>query len=152
MDTHAILENVLNPPVLFFFLGMGVVFFKSDLVIPESLSKFFSMYLLFAIGFKGGHELSKTAFSQEHLFTLIACSIMAIIVPIYAYFVLKIKLDKHNAAALARFLWFHQRRHICNGRRFFTQFEGRIRRVYRRWNGSDGISCDRNRCSFRPFK
>ncbi len=101
MDTHAILENVLNPPVLFFFLGMGVVFFKSDLVIPESLSKFFSMYLLFAIGFKGGHELSKTAFSQEHLFTLIACSIMAIIVPIYAYFVLKIKLDKHNAAALA---------------------------------------------------
>ncbi|EKO15418.1 sodium-dependent bicarbonate transport family permease [Leptospira kirschneri] len=101
MDTHAILENVLNPPVLFFFLGMGVVFFKSDLVIPESLSKFFSMYLLFAIGFKGGHELSKTAFSQEHLFTLLACSVMAVIVPIYAYFVLKIKLDKHNAAALA---------------------------------------------------
>lgn len=66
MDTRAILENVLNPPVLFFFLGMGVVFFKSDLVIPESLSKFFSMYLLFAIGFKGGHELSRTTFTQEH--------------------------------------------------------------------------------------
>ncbi len=101
MADSAILQNILNPPVLFFFLGMGVILFKSDLVIPEALSKFFSMYLLFAIGFKGGHELFKTPFSSEHAFTLLACSIMATIVPIYAYYILKVKLEKHNAAALA---------------------------------------------------
>ncbi|EPG67222.1 sodium-dependent bicarbonate transport family permease [Leptospira wolffii] len=101
MADSAILQNILNPPVLFFFLGMGVIIFKSDLVIPEALSKFFSMYLLFAIGFKGGHELYKTPFTSEHALTLIACSAMATLVPIYAYYILKIKLEKHNAAALA---------------------------------------------------
>ncbi|TGK39154.1 sodium-dependent bicarbonate transport family permease [Leptospira andrefontaineae] len=101
MADSAIIQNILNPPVLFFFLGMGVIIFKSDLVIPEALSKFFSMYLLFAIGFKGGHELFKTPFSSEHALTLLACSVMATLVPIYAYYILKIKLEKHNAAALA---------------------------------------------------
>lgn len=101
MIDSAVISNILNPPVLFFFLGMGVVFFKSDLTIPNGLSKFFSMYLLFSIGFKGGHELFSTPFSTEHAFTLIACSIMAIVTPFFAYFILKTKLDKHNAAALA---------------------------------------------------
>ncbi|TGJ99064.1 sodium-dependent bicarbonate transport family permease [Leptospira semungkisensis] len=101
MDIHAVVENVLNPPVLFFFLGMGVVLFKSDLVVPDQIGKFFSMFLLFSIGFKGGHELFKTPFSEEHLYVLLGCMFMAMLVPVYAYFILKIKLDRPNAAALA---------------------------------------------------
>ncbi|TGK08654.1 sodium-dependent bicarbonate transport family permease [Leptospira fletcheri] len=101
MDIHAVVENILNPPVLFFFLGMGAVLFKSDLVIPDQIGKFFSMFLLFSIGFKGGHELFKTPFTQEHFFVLLGCAVMATIVPIYAYYILKIKLDRPNAAALA---------------------------------------------------
>ncbi|EQA36082.1 PF05982 domain protein [Leptospira inadai serovar Lyme str. 10] len=101
MDIHAIAENVLNPPVLFFFLGMGAVIFKSDLTVPDQIGKFFSIYLMFAIGFKGGHELFKTPFTDEHLYVLLACGIMATAIPVYAYYILKMKLDPPNAAALA---------------------------------------------------
>ncbi|MDF3819732.1 sodium-dependent bicarbonate transport family permease [Leptospira sp. 96542] len=101
MDIQATINNLLNPPVLFFFLGMGVVFFKSDLKITEGVSKFLSLYLLFSIGFKGGHELFKSPFAEEHLYTLIACMFMAFFVPVYSYFIFRLKLDHHNAAALS---------------------------------------------------
>lgn len=101
MDIIGALHNFLNPPVLFFFLGMGVVFFKSDLRISEGVSKFLSLYLLFSIGFKGGHELFKTPFSSEHMYTLFACIIMAVIVPFYTFYIFKMKLNHHNSAALA---------------------------------------------------
>lgn len=101
MDIKAVLENFLNPPVLFFFLGLLAMFMKSNLHIPDQLSKFFSMYLLFSIGFKGGHELSITGFAMEHVWTLLACGVMATVVPIYAFYLFRIKLDIHNSAALA---------------------------------------------------
>ncbi|TGK07965.1 sodium-dependent bicarbonate transport family permease [Leptospira semungkisensis] len=101
MDPKLILENLLNPPVLFFFLGIIAVLLKSGLEIPDALSKFFGMYLMFAIGFKGGFELAEAKFTSANLFTLIACSGMALFVPIYTFFVLRLKLDVHNAAAIA---------------------------------------------------
>lgn len=60
MDFSLIAQNILNPPILFFFLGMLAVFFKSDLSIPQPLPKLFSLYLLIAIGLHGGYELSKS--------------------------------------------------------------------------------------------
>ena len=54
MDFSLILSNLLNPPVLFFFLGMLAFVVGSDLEIPQPLPKFFSLYLLLSIGFKGG--------------------------------------------------------------------------------------------------
>ena len=51
MDLSLIAQNILNPPILFFFLGMLAVFLKSDLTIPQPLPKLFSLYLLIAIGF-----------------------------------------------------------------------------------------------------
>ncbi|MFN5750862.1 MAG: sodium-dependent bicarbonate transport family permease, partial [Pseudanabaena sp.] len=53
MDLDLIVSNVLNPPILFFFLGMIAVLIKSDLEIPPPIPKLFSLYLLLAIGFKG---------------------------------------------------------------------------------------------------
>jgi hypothetical protein len=47
------MSNLLNPPVLFFFVGVLAVLLKSNLKIPEQISKFFALYLLFSIGFKG---------------------------------------------------------------------------------------------------
>ncbi|HMV79623.1 MAG TPA: sodium-dependent bicarbonate transport family permease [Leptospiraceae bacterium] len=101
MDFKSIFENFLNPPVMFFFLGLLAMFLKSNLTIPDQLSKFFSMYLLFSIGFKGGHELYSTQFSMEHVWTLFACTAMAVVVPLYSYFLFRTKLDVHNSAALA---------------------------------------------------
>ncbi|BAZ44444.1 hypothetical protein NIES4102_14530 [Chondrocystis sp. NIES-4102] len=101
MDSSLILSNILNPPVLFFFIGMMAVFLKSDLEIPQPLPKLFSLYLLFAIGFKGGHEIHESGINSEIALTLLAAIMAASIVPIYSFFILKIKLDVYNAAAIA---------------------------------------------------
>ncbi len=101
MDASLILSNILNPPVLAFFLGMLAVALKSDLEIPPPLPKLFSLYLLFAIGFKGGVELVKSGITQSVILTLVAAIAMACIVPIYTFFILRIKLDVYNAGAIA---------------------------------------------------
>lgn len=101
MNSSLILSNILNPPVLFFFLGMLAIFLRSDLEIPQPLPKLFSLYLLLAIGFKGGYELEESGITAQVGLTLLAAIIMACAVPIYSFFVLKIKLDAYNAAAIA---------------------------------------------------
>lgn len=101
MDTSLIVSNILNPPVLFFFLGMIAVLVKSDLEIPPPVPKLLSLYLLFAIGFKGGVELIKSGITQEVIFTLAAAMIMACVVPIYTFFILRLKLGAYDAAAIA---------------------------------------------------
>jgi hypothetical protein len=101
MDVSLIVSNILNPPVLFFFLGMTAVFVKSDLEIPPPVPKLLSLYLLFAIGFKGGVELIKSGITQEVILTLLAAMLMACFVPIYTFYILRLKLDTYDAAAIA---------------------------------------------------
>ncbi|MEL6400305.1 MAG: sodium-dependent bicarbonate transport family permease [Cyanobacteria bacterium J06626_4] len=101
MSSSLILSNVLNPPVLFFFIGLSAVFLKSDLEIPQPIPKLFSLYLLFAIGFKGGHELHESGVTPDIAIALLAAVVMAALVPVYSFFILRLKLDIHNAAAIA---------------------------------------------------
>jgi uncharacterized protein len=101
MDSSLILSNILNPPVMFFFLGMLAVAVQSDLEIPNPLPKLFSLYLLIAIGFKGGHELFESGLNTEVVTTLLVAVFMASIVPVYSFFILRLKLDEFNAAAIA---------------------------------------------------
>jgi hypothetical protein len=101
MDISLIVSNILNPPVLFFFLGMTAVWVKSDLEIPAPVPKLLSLYLLFAIGFKGGVELVKSGVTQDVVLTLLAAMLMACLVPIYTFFILKLRLDTYDAAAIA---------------------------------------------------
>ena len=101
MDLSLIAQNILNPPILFFFLGMLAVFLKSDLTIPQPLPKFFSLFLLIAIGLHGGYELSKSGLDLYILKALSLAIFMAILVPIYSFFILRVKLDTYNAVALA---------------------------------------------------
>lgn len=49
MNINLVLQNMLNPPILFFFLGMLTVFLKSELRRPQPLAKLFSLYFLIAI-------------------------------------------------------------------------------------------------------
>ena len=79
MEINPILQNVLAPPVLFFLIGAISIFFKSDLEIPAPLPKLFSLYLLLAIGFKGGSEIQKSGFTDQVLPTLGAAIIMSLI-------------------------------------------------------------------------
>ncbi len=101
MDTSLILQNVLTPPVLFFFLGTIAVALRSDLEIPAPLPKLFSFYLLLAIGFKGGLELQSSGFGIQVLQTIFAAILMSLILPIICFGVLRLKLDVYNSAAIA---------------------------------------------------
>ena len=101
MDIDLILQNMLNPPVLFFFLGMLAVFFKSELSIPQPLPKLFSLYLLIAIGLHGGYELSKSGLDFYIFKALLIAVGMAMLVPIYSFFILKTKIDVYNSIAIA---------------------------------------------------
>lgn len=101
MDTALIVSNLLNPPVLFFFLGMLACWIGSDLEIPQPLPKFFSIYLLLSIGFKGGVELHKSGMTSQVSLTLGVAIFMAVLVPLWTFLVLRRRLDVPNAAAVA---------------------------------------------------
>lgn len=101
MDLSNILQTFITPPIPYFFLGLIAAFAKSDLEIPSSIAKFISLYLLMAIGFKGGVELHHSGLNAEVLTVLGCAMLMATLVPIYSFFVLKRKLDVKNAGVLA---------------------------------------------------
>ena len=101
MNIDVLISNLTNPVLLFFILGILATVLKSDLKIPENSSKFISLYLLFAIGFKGGQELSHSAFNSEILYAIIFAILLSSLVPIYTFFALKKKVGVPNAGAIA---------------------------------------------------
>jgi len=101
MDTGILISNLTNPTLLFFVMGIVATLVKSDLEIPPTTVKFISLYLLFAIGFKGGQELSHGGFTTEILLSLILGVVIASLIPLYTFFVLKRKMSVSDAAAVA---------------------------------------------------
>lgn len=101
MDTGILISNLTNPTLLFFVMGIVATVVKSDLEIPPTTVKFISLYLLFAIGFKGGQELSHGAFTTEILLSLALGVVIASLIPLYTFFVLKRKMSVSDAAAVA---------------------------------------------------
>jgi len=101
MDQEIIISNLRNPTLLFFILGIIAAFVRSDLEIPSQISKFLSLYLLFSIGFRGGMELAHSGLTGEVVKTLGLSIALSIIIPVYTYFILRRRLDVHNAGALA---------------------------------------------------
>ena len=101
MDSSLVLQNLLSPPVLFFGLGLLSVVLRSDLEIPAPLPKLFSLYLLLAIGLKGGMELQHSGLDRLVVLTITASLAMALLVPITSFLVLRTRFDTYNAAAVA---------------------------------------------------
>lgn len=101
MQTDLLISNLTNPAFLFFVLGILAVLIKSDLEIPSTSSKFISMYLLFAIGFKGGQELSHEEFSGEIVNSIVLALILSLAIPVYTFFILRRKLNVYDAGAIA---------------------------------------------------
>ncbi|AWH86507.1 sodium-dependent bicarbonate transport family permease [Flavobacterium album] len=101
MNFTLLIDNLTNPALLFFVLGIAAVYLRSDLEIPPNSSKFISLYLLFAIGFKGGQELSHEAFTPEILMSMLFGLSLATLVPVYLFFILKRKFNLHDAGAVA---------------------------------------------------
>jgi uncharacterized protein len=101
MDFKVLITNLTNPTLLFFLLGIFATIVRSDLKIPSSSSKFISLYLLFAIGFKGGQELSHSHFGSEIVYSIIFGLLLSALVPLYTFFILKRQLSMSDAGAVA---------------------------------------------------
>ena len=101
MDFNLLLDNLTNPALLFFVLGILSVYLKSDLKIPSNSSKFISLYLLFAIGFKGGQELSHENFTAEIGWSIVFGIIVSLLISFYAFFILKRRFNVVDAGATA---------------------------------------------------
>jgi hypothetical protein len=101
MNFDLLLENITNPALLFFLLGIIAVRLKSDLEIPENSSKFISLYLLFSIGFKGGQELSHSHFTIDIIWSVAFGVLIAVLIPLYSFFILKKHFSIDNSGAIA---------------------------------------------------
>ena len=98
------LQNILSPAILFFILGIIAGFLKSDLKIPEQIARYLSIYLMMAIGFKGGVAIAQTPeFNGQIIAVILAGIATGFTQPYIGYFLLKLttKLDKQTAAAVA---------------------------------------------------
>ncbi|MGC1480901.1 MAG: sodium-dependent bicarbonate transport family permease [Chthoniobacterales bacterium] len=99
---NLLIDNLLSPILLAFLLGMVAAILKSDLRLPEPVYVGLSIYLLLAIGLKGGIALSETPIT-----TLVAPAgatvILGVITPLIAYWAFRAitKLPIHESSALA---------------------------------------------------
>ena len=98
----AIRANLLSPAVLFFALGLMAALTKSDLKFPEPLYIGLTIYLLIAIGFKGGVAIAEAGIAKVWLPALAAMMLGALI-PLWTFPVLRYggKLSAVDAAAIA---------------------------------------------------
>lgn len=98
----ALRANLLSPVVLFFVMGILASVLKSDLKFPEALYVTLTIYLLTAIGFKGGVAVSEAGLGQVWLPSL-AAMLLGTVIPLWTYPVLRVlgRLSVPNAAALA---------------------------------------------------
>ena len=86
---------------MFFFLGVAAVFLRSDLDVPATIARFLSLYLLMAIGFKGGVALAETDLTATVWQALLAALLLATIFPIYVFYAMRSRMPVADAAAVA---------------------------------------------------
>lgn len=103
MSADLIFSTLLSPIVLFFVLGLLAALMRSQMTVPESFAKGLAIYLMMAIGLKGGVEMSKAALSLEIFSTAAVALGLSFGMPFLAYFLLRIvsKMSRIDAAATA---------------------------------------------------
>jgi hypothetical protein len=95
------MQNLLDPAILFFIFGVLAGFVRSNLEIPPAISRFLSLYLLMALGLKGGFALAQSGLTAEVATSLCAAILLAIVVPALGYWILKRFVSGFDAAAIA---------------------------------------------------
>lgn len=101
---HLITQNLLSPAILFFALGIIAGFLKSDLEVPDSISRYLSIYLMMAIGFKGGVAIANTNDLNGEVIGAIGAGLaIGFLQPFLGYGLLRLttRLDSPTAAAVA---------------------------------------------------
>ncbi|WP_205882033.1 sodium-dependent bicarbonate transport family permease [Leeia aquatica] len=99
-ESHT-MTSLLDPAILFFVFGICAGLLKSNLDIPLPISRFLSLYLLMALGLKGGFALAKSGLTLEIASSLGAAVLLALLIPLLAYPLLRRLVPGWDAAALA---------------------------------------------------
>lgn len=96
-------DALLSPVILFFLLGALAAFARSDLTVPEAVAKGISLYLMAAIGLKGGVEVSVSGFTADMALAALAGLALSFLLPLLAFALLRSfgRLDRINAGAVA---------------------------------------------------
>lgn len=96
-------QNLLSPAVMFFVLGLGASFARSDLSVPRSIAQFLALYLLMSIGYRGGAEVAHQGLRYDLLAALAAGLLLSFCIPFIAYLALRLvsKLEPVDAASIA---------------------------------------------------
>lgn len=102
-DLSTSLSLLTSPAVLFFLVGALAAFARSDLAIPEPVSKALSLYLMLCIGFKGGVEARVAGLSPDFLVAGALGLALSALMPLAAYALLRrtSRLDRPTLCALA---------------------------------------------------
>lgn len=95
------MTSLLDPVILFFLFGILAGAVRSNLEIPRDIAKFLSLYLLMAIGLKGGFELRSSGLTAEITVALSIAVLMAFVVPVMGYLLLRHWAGGFDAAAIA---------------------------------------------------
>lgn len=95
------MNNLLDPAILFFVFGIFAGLIKSNLEIPNQITKFLSLYLLMALGLKGGFALSKGGFTHEITAVIVIGLFLALLIPAIGYILLRKVLNGYDSAAVA---------------------------------------------------
>ena len=95
------MQNLLDPAILFFVFGVLAGALKSNLEIPPAISRFLSLYLLMALGLKGGFALSHSGLTADVGVSLAAAMTLAICIPLLGYWILRRFVSGFDAAAIA---------------------------------------------------
>jgi hypothetical protein len=90
----------MDAVVLFFLLGVAARLARSDLRVPEAIYEALSIYLLLAIGLKGGVELARHPLAGV-LLPALAVLAMGVALPLLAFPLLRLKLNRFDAASIA---------------------------------------------------
>lgn len=103
MDLTLAIQNLVSPPVLFFALGLVAALLRSDLSIPEAIAKGLSLYLMLAIGFKGGVAASEHGLGWDIVALVGAAVALSFTIPLLAFALLRLTtgLNRIDAAAIA---------------------------------------------------
>lgn len=95
------MNALASPPILFFLIGMLSRLLRTGLSVPRPVTKLLSLYLLFAIGFKGGLGLAQGGLTAQVGATLLAAVALASVTPVFCYAVLRLRLSATDAGAVA---------------------------------------------------
>ncbi len=93
--------NLVSPIILSFALGLFAALARSDLSIPEAVAKGMSIYLLFAIGFKGGASVAAHGVDGTLIASILAGVVLSFGLPFIAYGLLRLMTGLSNVDAAA---------------------------------------------------